>query len=245
MLFVEFAYLTHPGLLRRHNQDNLICLKEYLPEAHDRTAEPVTGSTANSPCALFGVFDGMGGEEHGEAASYIAAKAAASGSISDMTGLEAFCRKANGEICEYVKKKGFRSSGTTASMLLFDHQGVSICHIGDSRIYRCDNGKLVQLTKDDVWPSFSRGKKPLLQCLGIPEDEMRIRPHLDYHPIRSETVFMICTDGLSDMITEDEIAMIVSNGRDLKWQAQMLLDQTLKVGGKDNITLFLIRVVPC
>ena len=47
------------------------------------------------------------------------------------------------------------------------------------------------------------------------------------------------------MITDDEIAVIISDGRDLKWQAQMLLDQALKVGGKDNITPFLIRAVPC
>lgn len=241
MLFVDFAFLTHSGLLRKYNQDNLVCLKEYLPEKHNDMTEPVTSSAIVPPYALFGVFDGMGGEEYGEAASYIAAKEASSESIVDLAGLEALCRRANDKICEYVKKNRIRSSGTTAAMLLFDRQGVNCCHIGDSRIYRYSNGKLDQLTKDDVFPSFSGKKAPLLQCLGIPEDEMQIRPHLDYYPIHSEATFIVCTDGLSDMMTNEQMIVILSGNGSLQQQAKKLLTQSLKAGGRDNITLFLIR----
>ena len=244
MLHVEFAYLTHPGLYRKTNQDNLICMEAYLPEAHGRTDGPVTGRAEVTTHALFGVFDGMGGEEHGEAASFIAARAAVNGEIRDMAGLAAFCGEANREICAYARKNRIRSSGTTASLLLFDGQGAGSCHIGDSRIYRLGSRGITQLTKDDVWPSASGRKNMLLQCLGIPEDEMRIRPHLDYYSIRSETAFLICTDGLTNMVADERIAAAISDGRDLKRQAQTLLDQALQAGGRDNITLLLIRAAP-
>ena len=83
----------------------------------------------------------------------------------------------------------------------------------------------------------------LLQCLGIPEDEMRITPHLDYYPIRSGAVYMICTDGLTNMLTENQIAAVLSDGESLEKQTGELVEKALEAGGRDNITVVLIRAI--
>ena len=241
MVKVEFAYMTHPGRVRKKNQDNLICIHDYLPLEHDRMDEPAFGMSALSSPVLFGVFDGMGGEEHGEAAAYLAAKTAASWKTSDEHDLGLLCRDMNKRICDYVAEHHIHSSGTTASLLLFDQHEVISCHIGDSRIYRCREGVLEQLTRDDVWPGYRGKKAPLLQCLGIPEEEMMIKPQLRHFPLESGVQFMICTDGLTDSVEHDQIAEIISSGIDLKSKTQMLMDIALEGGGRDNITVFLVR----
>ena len=113
MLHIDYAWLTHPGR-RKMNQDNIVCMKRYLPRIHNGPDEPVTGSTDAGNGAVFGVFDGMGGEEHGEAASWIAAKTAASMAIRNADDLKVFCKKANRKICQYVRDNAIVSSGTTA-----------------------------------------------------------------------------------------------------------------------------------
>ena len=240
MLSIEYAYMTHPGRYRKTNQDNLVCLKTILPRIHDGMEAPATGAPEPAEYSLFGVFDGLGGEDHGEAASHIAAETAASMEIRGEGGLRSFCDEANRNICRFTRENALRFSGTTASLLLFDGDGAVSCHIGDSRIYRCDYGIPEQLTMDDAVPGPG-GKHRLIQCLGIPEDEMQIMPHMDYYPIRSRTVFMICTDGLTNMLSDNRIAAVLSGGDSLAQQTRKLVDAALEAGGRDNITLLLIQ----
>ena len=242
MLKIEFAYMTHPGRIRKKNQDNLICIRDYLSLNHDRTEEPVTGTAGLSSPLLFGVFDGMGGEDHGEVAAYLAAKTAAGREAADGKDLDLLCREMNSAVCRYAAEHHLRSTGTTASLLLFDKRGVTSCHIGDSRIYRWRDGVAEQLTKDDIWPYYQGKKAPLLQCLGIPEDEMRIRPHIDWYPADPEAVYIICSDGLSDMIGQKQIAEALSGNAGLKEKMQLLMDKALEQGGRDNITIILNRL---
>ena len=243
MLEIEFAYMTHPGKIRKRNQDNLICVQDYLPLEHDKTDEPVRGIAILDSPLLFGVFDGMGGEDHGEAASYLAAKTAALRKPTNENDLDPLCREMNKNICTYVSKHHIRSSGTTASLLLFDQRGVTTCHIGDSRIYRCREGVMKQLTKDDVWPFFRGRKAPLLQCLGIPENEMHIKPHIDHYSTELNDIYVICTDGLSDTMEQNQIVEILSSDINLRYITQMLMDRALEIDGKDNITILLNRVI--
>ena len=119
MLRIEYAYMTHPGNCRKMNQDNLVCMGEYLPRIHDRTNGPVSGCTVTDQGGFFGVFDGMGGGEQGETAAWIAAKTAAEADIRDLDGMARFCGEANRKICRYAEENSIRSIGTTASMLLF------------------------------------------------------------------------------------------------------------------------------
>ena len=231
MYSVDFAFMTHPGVIRRKNEDNLICVRDYLPLAHDKTSDPVEGTVAIDAPLLFGVFDGMGGEEHGEAASYLAAKIAAGWKPADEKGLDLLCREINRTICAYVTEHHIRSSGSTASLLLFDPHGVICCHIGDSRIYRYREGIIEQLTKDDVWPSYSGRKAPLLQCLGIPENEMQIRPHIDSYSVSTNDIYVICSDGLSDKIGQDRIAQVLSGDPRITNQIQALMDLALQEDG--------------
>ena len=240
MLQIKYAYVTHPGLYRKTNQDNLICNGQYFPLSHGKTEKPVTGNIRFQASALFGVFDGMGGEEHGEAASWIAAKSAAARKIDSVAQLEQFCLETNRAICDYAEENCLTSSGTTASLLLFCPREIISCHLGDSRIYRWNQDRLEQLTKDDIWPGR---KHMLLQCLGSPEEEMRISPHIDHYSLQSGSLFLLCSDGLSNMLPDDRIASVLSGSGDLETHAATLLDLALEAGGKDNITLLLIQPV--
>ena len=73
---VRYSCVSHRGRKRSLNQDNFICDGRYMQVKMDETEFPLTGSVTNQSASVFGVFDGMGGEERGEMAAYIAAKAA-------------------------------------------------------------------------------------------------------------------------------------------------------------------------
>ncbi len=238
---IEFAYMTHPGWYRKKNEDNLVCGRSYLPLAHGGLEGPAAGDAAPAP-PLFGVFDGMGGEARGEMASYLAAKTAAEWPRLSAGQLDPLCRRMNRAICGYAANEHLRSAGTTASLLLFDRRGAVCCHIGDSRICRYRDGALEQLTKDDVLPACAGRKAPLLQCLGIPEEEMRIRPHIDRHSVRRGDTFLICSDGLSGAVSPEEMTRILAGPAGLKQKAAALVGKALE-DGRDNITVILAR--PC
>jgi protein phosphatase len=130
---------------------------------------PLVGTLSSLTPALLGVFDGMGGEECGEVASFIAAKNAASVKIGQqpLDALSAYCQKANADICKYTEENGISSMGTTAAMLAFDKDGITLCNIGDSKIFRFREGSLEQLSVDHLCIAPFGVKAPLSQNLGI------------------------------------------------------------------------------
>ena len=118
---ISYACMSHIGRRRRMNQDNFLCGGIYAkPDQPGRGRAPITGSVTSAQTSLFGVFDGMGGEERGEMASYLAAKAAFSTlrSGTPRQTLEAVCQNANLDICHFIEENGLGTCGTTAAMLL-------------------------------------------------------------------------------------------------------------------------------
>ena len=111
---------------------------------------PLAGNVSSKSASIFGVFDGMGGEECGEIASYIAAKNASALEIKNnaVAELSQFCQKTNTDICDYVNKQELSAMGTTAAVLAFTQKGVTLCNIGDSKIFRFCDSVLEQISKD-------------------------------------------------------------------------------------------------
>ena len=160
---VSYWCASHIGKLRSVNQDNFICDGQFMELNHESTERPLTGTRLSRDFSLFGIYDGMGGEECGEIASHIAAKNAAllTSSKDAVATLSQFCQAANAEICSYAKESGISAMGTTAAMLAFTSKKITLCNIGDSKIFRFCGGTLEQISKDHVAIS-AFGKKPPL-----------------------------------------------------------------------------------
>ena len=238
---VQYTCISNRGLVRRSNQDNLVWEKQYLPLVNDGLSEPVSSDIPLTGGLLFGVFDGIGGEPRGDAAAYIAAKTAAGTVPASADELEELCRSINGKICDYARRNELSSCGTTAAFLLLDGKQAIGCNLGDSRIYLFRDHTLTQLSEDHVLPVYNNSKPPLLQCLGIPETEMTLEPSLFEKDLRRDDLYIICSDGLTDMLTDDRILDILQEESPVRAQAESLLAGALASGGRDNVSFILLK----
>ena len=221
--------------------------------------EPLThsekcGSFEAGKPFLLGIFDGMGGEEHGEIASQLSA-CCARDMYADISKhplktmlsfdgeefLREIIRKANRAVCEYAEKNKIRSMGTTAAMLLFERKCIHVCNIGDSRIYRIAGGTIEQISKDHVSVKIQGRKPALSQCIGIPEDEMLLQPYCTRVQYKAGDKYLICSDGITDMLENDVICDIISKNNAEK-AAKLLLQAALDAGGIDNTTAIVIEI---
>ncbi len=240
---VFYSCVSHIGNCREINQDNFFCGGKYLDSCFLPLEFPLTGCITHEKPELLGIFDGMGGEECGEVASLLASREAALAGLSGEPAedLLKFCHSANAKICDYAERNGVRCMGTTAALLAFTKHGIALCNIGDSRIFRFAEGGLRQISVDHVGVSAYGMKPPLSQNLGIPPSEMVIDPYIARGHYNNGDIYLICSDGLTDMLTTDEITEILERG--FNGAAERLLGRALKNGGKDNVTIIVCRVV--
>ena len=242
---INYSCVSHTGFFRKKNQDNLTCMGEYLPAENSgfqKSGEKISTEKA----ILFGIFDGMGGEECGEIAAHLAAKKASEFIFGKKINqsFDAYCFEANRTICEYAEKNGVRSMGTTAAMLMFKKDKVWLCNIGDSKIFRIPRrgSKHTQISYDHVALSIQGKKPPLLQNLGIPEDELKIKPFHSKLTARNKDRFLICSDGLTDMVSNNDIEKIIIKTKSVAETADQLLNAALENGGKDNISIIICEI---
>lgn len=209
----------------------------------DNITVPLTGCVSVKEASVFGVFDGLGGEEHGEIASYIAARHASSISIGKdvRADLLDYCIAANKKIVKYASENHISFMATTAAMLVFSGEGIGICNIGDSKIFRMAKGQMWQISIDHAAPAANGKKPPLTQSLGIDPARMMIEPYAASGKYYKDDIYLICSDGLTDMVSQEEIAKILIKTR-CDEAACKLLDMALNNGGRDNITIILCKV---
>lgn len=240
---IHYSCLSHIGNVRSVNQDNFICDGLYMENDGTPIEFPLCGIKTSKEVSVFGIFDGMGGEECGEIASYIASKTASDIEIGkDATeALSKFCQKANLAICDYATLHDISSMGTTAAMLVFTEKEVALCNIGDSKIFRLCDGKLEQISMDHVAVAAFGVKPPLSQNLGIPPNELVIDPYLARGPYNDGDIYLICSDGLTDMVSVEEITEVL-NSNPIEAAITTLLDKALAGGGKDNTTIILCKI---
>jgi len=215
---------------------------------------------AHAGHVLIAVADGMGGLPAGDLASGIVMRTliplddAVCPPHQAAVRLRAAVEAANAEVRETAAADPAREGmGTTVTALLLDGDGVALLHIGDSRAYRLRDGQLTQLTRDDTFV------QQLVDEGVLTRDEARAHPHkslvtraLQGHPLEPTELryhvelgdrFMLCSDGLSDVVTDETIGETLDSILDAKECASRLIDLARRAGGPDNITAVVSDVV--
>lgn len=240
---IQFSCISHIGNCRSMNQDNFICDGRYMEIKNDNIQFPLNGCVYNKSPSFFGIFDGMGGEECGEIASFIAAKRASRITVGKdaIADILQYCLDVNEEICRYICDKSLSAMGTTAAMLVFTNKDIILCNIGDSKVFRFSQGKIEQISKDHVAVSAYGIKAPLSQNLGIPQEELVIEPYIARGQYNDGDTYLLCSDGLTDMVGTAEIEKIL---QDVVFDeiSGKLLDKALANGGKDNISIIVCKI---
>ena len=249
---IQAACVSDTGKIRKNNEDNLYFHNQLLPVVHRGTGTILRFQTALRRRLCMAVFDGMGGENFGEDASYVAAvrlKQQCRNWSARFKTNEEFIPECIESINEAVvktkKERGTDRMGTTLVMASFDKESVWIGSLGDSRAYRLRGKVLEKLTVDHVsrQPEGSKRKAPLTQYLGIDPDELLIEPHIVQIKLKDGDRFLLCSDGVTDMLTEDEISTLMLQYVDPDSCAQALVDAANSHGGRDNITVIVCTII--
>ena len=206
---------------------------------------------------VFVVADGMGGAQAGEVASRIAVEAFEQGlpdSGSPEERLAERVREANAQIYERSRAdRGRAGMGTTLTAAYVDDTHVAIAHVGDSRAYLFRDGSLQRLTQDHslVDELVRRGKLTEEQAAEHPQRSIITRalgPEPDVevdtwtYPARAGDVILLCSDGLTSMISEERVKTILAEHDNLDAAADALIREANEAGGRDNITVVLFRL---
>jgi PPM family protein phosphatase len=232
---VEEAHKTDTGRQRHANEDSYF---------------------ARAP--LFAVADGMGGAQAGEVASRIAAGAFERGRVKKEEPaepqLEQIAQRANREIHKLAQEDSSRAGmGTTLTAAMLRDDEVAFSHVGDSRAYLLRDGELKRLTKDHslVEELRRQGRLTEEQAEEHPQRSIITRalgpePSVNVDtmtfPARNGDVFLLCSDGLTTMVSDDEIREILTEPRSLRSAVGKLIDAANRGGGRDNITAVAFRV---
>lgn len=248
---IEYAYTCHIGKIRNNNEDNFWCCGDSLEAQNQGMSHIRSGYMKQSEYPLLAVFDGMGGESCGEMAAFLAAEAcdqhfktAKDGIRNDPEEfLNEICESMNQAICDYGRTNKINSMGTTAALLAFAEDAVYSCNLGDSRIYKSDREKFYQISQDHVLGRSLFGKAPLTQYLGMEEENLQLEPSISRQEIKIGDRFLLCSDGITDMLSDGEIADILSRDIPVAKTVEILVDRALKKGGRDNITVVLCEIM--
>ncbi len=238
---VEYACVCSVGRRRRNNEDNFYCDGHIREDVNSLDDVLLSGEVSADTNELFAVFDGMGGEACGEVASYTAAYEARAFTQSRMEYEEylyELAERLNEKVREETEARSLVLMGATAAMLQVSGEDVYILNAGDSRIYKLSRHELRQISEEHI--VFSGGGKAITKFLGLPEGHS-LHPYIAMGKYKSGDIFLLCSDGVTDMLTDDEIQDIIDSKKELKSLARELVDAALEKGGIDNTTAILLR----
>lgn len=241
---MRFHSITDIGRLRSLNQDSMFATEEAV------------GPLPN----LFVVADGMGGHNAGEYASaqavrlmtqYICAHESEQPAAVLERGIEEANARLYREASEDASKSGM---GTTVVAATVMEGHLLVANVGDSRLYVVKSGRLRQMTRDHsvVEEMVRMGKiteeealhhpkkRMITRAVGAEED---VRVDLFDFPTDGVEEILLCTDGLTNMVTDKEIEEILLSGQDARRQAEHLVAAANQGGGRDNITVIVINQI--
>jgi len=245
---LEFASLTDVGQVRMNNEDSI---GRYQPDDSQELAARGT---------IFVVADGMGGHRGGEIASELAVETVislyyASEESEPIQILGKCFAEANRRILEKsTNDVELFGMGTTCTAMVVRGGEAFFAHVGDSRAYVLRNGDLLQLSEDHslvgemvrsgILSNEDAQKHPkrnvITRSLGTHEDLSPDFPSTPY-TLSDGDVFVLCSDGLTSMVTDEEVRGIVS-AHDPKEACHELIDLANANGGKDNVSVQIVRV---
>jgi len=238
LILISAVGRTDPGLKRKHNEDAYSILEDHH---------------------LFVIADGMGRHAAGEVASKLAVEAIAESFAKGIhptwtpegalpkraTQLRDSILVANEKIFAQARDvEEYAGMGTTVVACYFspNNQRVYFAHVGDSRCYRYRGTTLSQLTKDHTLGAAGiqgRSSSVLSRAVGVEE---RVEVDLNMESPLPGDVYLLCSDGLSRMVTDEEIGVTLGGMKDLDACVAKLIDMANARGGRDNITTILVRV---
>jgi serine/threonine protein phosphatase PrpC len=246
--FLEIAAVTDVGNVRQFNEDSI---------------------ATDPDCGAVVLADGMGGHRAGEIASQIATQVILSGLQTEVAefasdaGLQAplqavdrSINRANSAVFAAAQaQSSYQGMGTTLALALFYDNRVALAHIGDSRIYRLRGELLQLLTRDDSLlreqidlgliaaadAGDSHNRSLVTRALGI---EASIAAHLRQENASPGDVFLLCSDGLNDLVEDTDIELIMSALKtNLPLAAGHLVQTAKDNGGYDNVSVILAKVL--
>ncbi len=250
---LTFVGQTDTGRVREHNEDTI---------------------ASDVDVGLLVLADGMGGYNAGEVASGIAVKTITNlvreglaredlGALDRATGLtrpsivlrDAITR-ANKIIYQTARSQAeCEGMGTTVVAALFYDNKISIAHVGDSRLYRQRGSQIAQVTMDHslLQELVDRGfyspeeaqraanKNYVTRALGV---EPQVEVEVQEHPVDKGDIFILCSDGLSDMVEDEDIRLTISTfGANLDTVAKQLIQLANENGGRDNVSVVLAQAI--
>ena len=248
---IEVANISDTGLKRPHNEDSAV---------------------TDTALGLAVVADGMGGYKAGEVASAIAAQlilnevraGIANGDANTKVGSAGMSRatlvirdavaKANAEVFRTAQEvPQCQGMGTTVVVVFYHGDKVSIAHVGDSRVYRLRGNEFKQITRDHslIQELIDRGfftpeeaaentpKNLVTRALGI---EQSVEVDVQEQDLQAGEIYLLCSDGLNDMVDDEEIHLTLSKySANLVEAATELVRLANEKGGKDNVSVVLVR----
>lgn len=247
---IECAYVSHIGNIRTNNEDNFWCMGDYLEQEHISSAIREM-NVPQSEMPVFAVFDGMGGEAKGEIASYLAVCELNNCYIESKNQGENInfeqlllnsCGRMNRAVSDFAKAQRVGTMGTTAALIGFGPEEIYICNVGDSRIYHQYDDSIKTISTDHVASMGGTGKASLTQYIGMEQSGIPIQPSMAKGTYHRDDSFLICSDGLSDMLSRKEIYHTLDADIPITDAVRELLEKALDKGGNDNITIVLCRI---
>ena len=252
MQALKIVSKTHPGMVRAHNEDSV---------------------SVDAAAGLVVLADGMGGYNAGEVASGIAisvttteiarrlkfesaaAKADKSAVDNAVTLLRNNIQKANSSIYHASQSQPqYAGMGTTIVAGLFYDNRVAVAHIGDSRMYRLRGEKLTTVTRDHSLlqeqidsglisvedARFSKNKNLVTRAVGI---DPSVEPEIHVYPVQIGDVYLLCSDGLNDMVEDADIeSALYAMQANLPLAAEQLIQMANDNGGRDNVSVILVKI---
>lgn len=247
---LEIASATDPGKVRSNNEDSVL---------------------ANVTAGIVVLADGMGGYNAGEVASSMATMILGADMEKDFVAVPPslkvagayFAHKSLTQRIQEVNAAIYQAAttqaqysgmGTTLVAAVFHDNHVSVAHLGDSRMYRLRDGCLEQITKDHsllqeqidlgiIAPEQARqsmNRNLVTRGLGV---EGPVEPEIHDHPVQIGDIYLVCSDGLTDMVEDEEIGLALSMlSANLPLCAQQLVQMANDSGGRDNTSVILIKV---
>jgi serine/threonine protein phosphatase PrpC len=241
---LEVATATHSGMVRSHNEDSV---------------------AADAEIGLAVLADGMGGYNAGEVASGIAVAMISEElkkllADAEPDGAEKLLgeqvARANSAIYQAAQSQPqYSGMGTTLVVALWHDNKMSVGHVGDSRLYRLRSETFEQVTRDHSLlqeqidsgmitreqARFSQNKNLVTRAVGI---DVEVETELHTYAVEPGDIYLLCSDGLSDMVTDEDLQLTLSSLQaNLPLAAEQLVQQANDNGGRDNISVILVRVL--
>lgn len=252
------------GVKRKVNQDNFYVNGFINEEQKNYIIKSYFSSKSEQ---VLCICDGMGGEKYGEVASYIAVKKLISYKerYSNLLNrfdehMNAYVQSANNAICTFIQENDGERSGSTMALLCIspEKKEAVASNIGDSKVFLFRKNEFKKISEDhnqaqslvniglitEDEARTHKDKSKLTQHLGIFQEEMVLEPFItDNIILEKDDLFMICSDGLTDMLDYEQIAEILKANISLKDKCKKLVEEANNKGGEDNITVVLAGLI--